>query len=67
MVQQCTSCNKAKVIKQETTAVEKMAIPEARFLHMHVDLVGPLPVTREGYIDLLTMMDRSTRWSEVDC
>ena len=64
---QCTSCNKAKVTKQEITAVEKMAIPEARFSHMHVDLVGPLPVTREGFIYLLTMVDRSTRWPEVVC
>lgn len=64
---QCTSCNKAKVTKQETTAVEKMAIPEARFSHVHVDLVGPLPVTREGFIYLLTMVDRSTRWPEVVC
>ncbi len=31
---------------------------------MHVDLVGPLPVSAEGYVYLLTMIDRTTRWLE---
>ena len=41
----------AKVTRQPTTTVEKMAIPAARFSHMpvHVDIVGPLPSSREGY------------------
>ena len=31
---------------------------------MHMDIVGPLPPSREGYTHLLTMIDRSTRWPE---
>ena len=31
---------------------------------MHVDIVGPLPPSGEGYTHLLTMIDRSTRWPE---
>jgi transposase InsO family protein len=31
---------------------------------MHVDLVGPLPVSGEGWIYLMTMVDRTTRWVE---
>ena len=44
--------------------MEKMNIPMARFSHVHVDIVGPLPPSREGYTHLLTMIDRSTRWPE---
>jgi hypothetical protein len=36
----------------------------ARFLHVHVDLVGPL-TTSAGYTYCLTAVDRFTRWPEV--
>jgi cleavage and polyadenylation specificity factor subunit 1 len=36
----------------------------ARFLHVHVDLVGPLP-TSAGYTYCLTAVDHFTRWPEV--
>jgi hypothetical protein len=35
-----------------------------RFLHVHIDLVGPLP-TSAGYAYCLTAIDRFTRWPEV--
>jgi cleavage and polyadenylation specificity factor subunit 1 len=38
--------------------------PAARFLHVHIDLVGPLPVS-SGYTYCLTAVDRFTRWPEV--
>ena len=52
------------MIRQPTTTVEKMTIPVARFRHVHVDIVGPLPPLPEGYTHLLTMIDRSTRCPE---
>ena len=58
---ECAACNRAKVTRQPSTTVEKMDIPTARFSHVHVDIVGPLPPSREGYTHLLTMIDRSTR------
>src|SRR5450830_455678 len=39
-------------------------MPATRFSHVHVDLVGPLPVSAQGFCYLLTMVDRSTRWLE---
>lgn len=38
-------------------------VPERHFDHMHVDLVGPLPLSL-GFTHLLTVMDRSTWWPE---
>jgi hypothetical protein len=31
---------------------------------MNVDLVGPLPMSAEGFTYVFTMEDRSTRWLE---
>jgi hypothetical protein len=44
--------------------VQPIPVPAARFTHIHVDLVGPLPVSAEGYQYLFTVIDRSTRWAE---
>jgi cleavage and polyadenylation specificity factor subunit 1 len=38
-------------------------LPAARFLHIHTDLVGPLP-TSAGYTYCLTAVDRFTHWPE---
>jgi hypothetical protein len=38
--------------------------PAARFLHVHIDLVGPLP-TSAGYTYCLTAVDRFTHSPEV--
>ena len=37
--------------------------PSARFEHVHIDLVGPLP-SSEGKKYCLTCVDRYTRWPE---
>ncbi|KRY80520.1 Retrovirus-related Pol polyprotein from transposon 17.6, partial [Trichinella pseudospiralis] len=39
-------------------------VPDRRFDHVHVDIVGPLPLPR-GFSYLLTVIDRFTRWPEV--
>ncbi len=46
------------------TQVQPIAVPRRRFSHIHVDIVGPLPTTRQGFTHLLTAVDRSTRWVE---
>ena len=48
----------------EHSGVGKIPIPGACFSHMHVDLVDPLPASRDGTNYLLIMIDRSTRWPE---
>jgi hypothetical protein len=40
------------------------ASPAARFLHVHLDLVGSLP-TSTSYTYCLTAVDHFTRWPEV--
>jgi hypothetical protein len=58
------ACQQAKVTRQHRAPVQPIAIPKRRFGHVHVDLVGPLLVSAEGYVYLLTMIERTTRWLE---
>ena len=60
----CSGCARGKVTVQEKTPVEKIQLPAAKFAHVHVDLVGPLPVSAGGHTHLLTVVDRLTRWPE---
>ena len=40
------------------TSLATFSVPHRRFDHMHIDIVGPLPPSREGHTHLLTMVDR---------
>ncbi len=44
--------------------VQPIPVPRQRFSHIHVDIVGPLPVSREGFRYLFTIIDRSSRLLE---
>jgi len=59
----CLQCQKAKVHRHTRSPPGTFSTPDARFDHIHLDLVGPLPPSR-GYSYLLTCVDRFTRWPE---
>jgi Integrase core domain len=61
----CQGCARGKVLTHVKSPVKNIPIPAARFSHVHLDLVGPLPTSAEGFTHLLTMIDRTTRWPEV--
>ena len=61
----CVGCARGKVTRQEKTAVQPIPVPAVKFAHVHVDIVGPLPPSKDGHTHLLTVIDRSTRWPEV--
>ena len=58
---ECQSCQAAKVHRHVVPPIGEFAVPERRFTHINVDLVGPLPASN-GYTWLLTIVDRFTRW-----
>jgi len=60
----CQPCSRSKVISQPHVAVQPIPIPGRRFSHVHIDLVGPLPMSSEGFSHILTIVDRSSRWIE---
>ena len=45
-------------------AAQHIPIPARRFSHVHIDLVGPLPRSSDGFNHIFTMVDRSSRWLE---
>ncbi|XP_039429735.1 uncharacterized protein LOC120413094 [Culex pipiens pallens] len=62
-----TSGTSLKLVLKETSLATKPLYcdvsVDARFRHIHVDLVGPLPPSN-GQRYLLTIVDRFTRWPE---
>ncbi|KFD60497.1 hypothetical protein M514_27333 [Trichuris suis] len=60
----CMLCQKTKVQRHTRSPPAVFNVPDRRFDHVHLDLVGPLPASR-GFSYLLSMIDRFTRWPEV--
>jgi transposase InsO family protein len=60
----CIECHNSKVQTHVRAPVEKIEMPSRRFGHLHVDIVGPLPSSQDGFTHLFTIIDRSTRWAE---
>ena len=59
----CKQCQAAKIHRHTTAPIGTFLQPDARFDHLHVDLVGPLPPS-QGLRYLLTIIDRFTRCPE---
>ena len=60
----CLDCQRSKVQTHVRPAIGEIPMPERRFQHVHIDLVGPLPSSK-GHTYLFTMIDRFSRWPEV--
>ena len=58
---ECQQCQLAKINRHTTPPIGEFSVPERRFSHLNLDLVGPLPVSN-GFRYLLTAVDRFTRW-----
>lgn len=57
----CNACATSKIQRHNKAALKELPQPTARFQHVHVDIVGPLPEC-DGMKYLLTVIDRYTRW-----
>ena len=60
----CQICARSKVSRHTRQPVQPIPVPQNRFEHVHIDVVGPFP-RDQGMKYLLTMVDRTTRWPEV--
>lgn len=60
----CLQCQRAKVHRHTRAPLSTFDVPERRFDHLNIDIVGPLP-SSQGFTHLLTIVDRFTRWPEV--
>lgn len=59
----CIHCQRSKINRHTVSRIGSFEDAE-RFQHIHVDLVGPLPTSQQGYRYLVTIIDRGSRWPE---
>lgn len=59
----CIQCQKSKVNRHTKSAIDTFLVPDERFAHINIDIVGPLPLSK-GFRYCLTCIDRYTRWPE---
>ena len=59
----CIPCQKAKIGRHIRSPLGTFHEPDARFKHVHIDIVGPLPPS-QNITYLLTCVDRYFRWPE---
>ena len=57
----CHACQRTKTGRHTTAPLGTFPLPDARFQHIHLDLVGPLPPSA-GFRYLVTFVDRFSRW-----
>ena len=62
-VKECHHCQSSKIQNHTKAPLEHLSVPEKRFSHINIDIVGPLPFS-SGFTYLLTIIDRNTRWPE---
>lgn len=60
----CEACQRSKISRHNSAPPGEFDLPSGRFMHVHIDIVGPLPVCNE-YRYCLTAIDRVSRWPEV--
>lgn len=63
LVNTCIPCQRAKINRHNRTALENFRVPDERFNHINIDLVGPLtPSGINNYRYCITCIDRFSRW-----
>lgn len=60
---QCVQCQKNKISRHTISPPSTFLTPSSRFSHIHLDIIGPLPLSSD-YRYCLTVIDRFTRWPE---
>lgn len=64
-VKTCVPCQRSKIHRHTKTPLNHIVVPNKRFSHIHIDIIGPLPPSNNSSY-CLTMIDRSTRWVEAE-
>ncbi|WP_265324231.1 DDE-type integrase/transposase/recombinase, partial [Clostridioides difficile] len=63
MVESCCHCQSSKINRHTRIPPQVIKMPNVRFKHIHMDIVGPLHSSND-YRYLLTIIDRFSRWPE---
>jgi hypothetical protein len=60
----CLACQRGKIHRHMRLAPQPIPIPQRRFSHLHIDLVGPLQYSN-NFNYIFTIVDRTSKWMEV--
>ncbi len=60
---ECAVCQRSKIHRHFQVHPKSIPVPQRRFAHIHIDLVGPLTPSN-GFNHILTVIDRTSRWME---
>ena len=61
----CLTCQQMKITRHIHPPIRQLNEAVARFTHVHMDIVGPLPaINNSPFRYLVTFIDRSTNWIE---
>ena len=63
LCKKCMPCNLVKPHKRIRPPEDPRPVPDTRFSHLQIDIVGPLPLS-QGYRYLLSVIDLTSRWVE---
>ena len=63
-VRTCIPCQQSKIVRHNKTPLQRFKTPDARFAHIHCDIVGPL-VECNGLSYFMIFIDRFARHIEV--
>ena len=63
-VADCQECAHSKVTRQPAAPLQPIPLPRQRFSLIHVDILGLIPVSKEGFRFLFTITHRSSRMLE---
>ncbi len=59
----CLACQRGKIHRHTCLVPQPIPIPQLRFSHLHVDLVGPLQYSN-NFNYIFTIIDRTFKWME---
>jgi len=64
-VSTCNVCQRTKVNRrQQPPPLQPLPIMDEPMSRIHIDILGPLPKTKEGYQYVLLIIDSFSKWSE---
>jgi len=66
LVQRCHRCQVSRPHVTDKNVESYPTLPEYPFARVGLDLVGPLPITRNGNKYIITLVDYMTKWVEAE-
>jgi transposase InsO family protein len=61
-IRACSACSRRKTTRPMNSGLTDLTLATNSWETVGIDLLGPLPVTEEGYRWLLTIVDQFSRW-----